>query len=344
MSKAIDNEDLIRYYAQPGHGYTDQELAERLGVDRTAIYKRRTRLETQYPLEQTERGRYKLDRTRLISQIGVSQNEALILYLATRRLSRNTRLAKKHVQNALEKLALALYKPMNERLVKAAANVPGKPDAARREAILETLVWGWGEQTKVHLRYQGLRSSKTTNHTICPYLIEPSPWSDSVYVIGKTNVWDAITPFQLERIDKATLSTETFEIDATFAEETMFKYAWGIWSSDKEPEPVRLKFIGREAIRRLKESTWHPEETITDPDEQGYVIWSAPIAEWQEMIPWIRGWGADVEVLGPEGLREMMMGEVRRLAEAYGWHTSKVNVQDPKISSLSQTFSDFFGD
>jgi CRISPR-associated endonuclease/helicase Cas3 len=62
------------------------------------------------------------------------------------------------------------------------------------------------------------------------------------------------------------------------------------------------------------------------------------------MIPWIRGWGADVEVLGPEGLREMMMGEVRRLAEAYGWHTSKVNVQDPKISSLSQTFSDFFGD
>jgi predicted DNA-binding transcriptional regulator YafY len=339
MVRSIENEELIRLYTQPGQGYTDQELADRLGVDRTAIYKRRIKLEAEYPFDQPERGRYKIDRTRLISQIGVSQNEALILYLATRRLSRNTRLAKKHVQNALEKLALALYKPMNERLVKAAANVSGHPDAARREAILETLVRGWGEQTKVHLRYQGLRSSKTTNHTICPYLIEPSPWSDSVYVIGKTNVWDAVTPFQLERIEKAILSTETFEIDTTFEEETLFKYAWGIWSSDKEPEQVRLKFTGQEAIRRLKESMWHPEEKITGPDEYGHVTWSAPIAEWQEMIPWIRGWGADCEVLEPVALRETLMGEAKAMAEKYGWFVSS-QANEQKRSTLD----DFFGD
>lgn len=343
MARSIENEELIRLYTQPGHGHTDQELADRLGVDRTAIYKRRTRLEAEYPFEQPVRGRYKIDRRRLISQIGVSQNEALILYLATRRLSRNTRLAKKHVQNALEKLALALYKPMNERLVKAAANVPGHSDAARREAILETLVRGWGEQTKVHLRYRGLRSNKTTNHTICPYLIEPSPWSDSVYVIGKTNVWDAVTPFQLERIEKATLSTETFEIETTFAEEALFKYAWGIWSSDKEPELVRLKFTGQEAIRRLKESMWHPEEQITDPDERGHVIWSAPIAEWQEMLPWIRGWGADCEVLGPEGLRLELRAEARRLARIYDWEVHRIG-QHNATEDEHRFFDDFFGE
>lgn len=342
MSKTIDNEDLIRYYTQPGNGYTDQELADRLGVDRTAIFKRRTRLETQYPFKQTRRGRYKIDRKRLISSIGVNQNEALILYLATRRLSRSTRLAKKHVQNSLEKLALALYKPMNERLVKAAANVLEHPDAQRREAILETLVRGWGEQLRVHIRYLALNSTRPMNHTISPYLIEPSPWSDSVYVVAKTNVWDGFVPFQLERIEKASLSTEPFTIDPKFEEETLFKYTWGIWYGDREPEMVRLKFTGREAVRRLKESVWHPEESVSEPDEQGHVIWQAPIAEWREMLPWIRGWGADCEVLEPEALRETLMGEAKAMAEMYGWHTSKS--ENPNPSSLAQTFNDFFGD
>ncbi|MBN1991906.1 MAG: WYL domain-containing protein [Anaerolineae bacterium] len=343
MSKTIDTEELIRLYTQPGNGYSDQELADRLGVGRDAVFRRRQKLEQDYPFIQTGYGRYKIDREKFISHVGVNQYEALVLYLATRRLSRNTRLAKRHVQNALEKLALALYKPMTERLVKAAAAVPDHPDAARRQAILEELVRGWAEQLKVHIRYRGLTSDKATNHTISPYLIEPSPWSDSVYVVAKTNVWDGMTPFQLERIKKATLSTEPFEIERDFAEETLFKYAWGIWSSDKEPSPVKLRFTGREAMRRVQESVWHPEQKL-EPQPDGSLVWSAPIAEWKEMLPWIRGWGSDVEVLEPVELREMMMGEARRLAELYGWRAAKVSAKGPETSSLSQTFSDFFGD
>ena len=44
-------------------------------------------------------------------------------------------------------------------------------------------------------------------------------------------------------------------------------------------------------------------------------------AEWREMLPWIRGWGADVEVLDPADLRDEMMGESKRLASIYGWQT-----------------------
>ena len=240
-----------------------------------------------------------------------------MLYLATRRLSRSTRLAKTHVQNALEKLAAALYRPMNERLVKVAADVPDRPDAARREAILEELIRGWAEQIKVRIRYKGLKASKVTNHTICPYLIEPSPWSDSVYVIAKTNVWDDITPFQLERIEKAVLTTEQFEVDSRFEEEGLFKYAWGIWTGDQSPETVRLRFTGREAVRRVQESVWHPGQTISEPDEQGHVVWEAPIAEWREMLPWVRGWGADVEVLEPENLREALEKATADLTKLY---------------------------
>lgn len=340
MSKWIDDEELIRLYVQPGDGFTDQELADRFEVGREAIFKRRKKLQDEdgIPIEATERGRYKINREKFLSHIRVNQGEALVLYLATRRLSRSTRLAKRLVQNALEKLALALYKPMTERLVKAAAEVSEHPETKKREAVLEELIRGWTEQLKVHIRYRGLKSDKATNHTISPYLIEPSPWSDSVYVIGRTNVWDDITPFQLERIEKASLSTEPFEVDPKFAEETLFKYAWGIWYSDKQPEPVKLRFSGREAIRRLRESVWHPKQTISEPDEQGRVIWEAPIAEWQEMLPWVRGWGADVEVVGPRELRETLIGEAKKLAEQYGWY-----VTSQPAEQKNSTLSDFFG-
>jgi CRISPR-associated endonuclease/helicase Cas3 len=36
------------------------------------------------------------------------------------------------------------------------------------------------------------------------------------------------------------------------------------------------------------------------------------------MLPWIRGWGADVEVVEPENVRLALIEEVKKLAERYG--------------------------
>lgn len=344
MTKTIETDELIRRYAEPGHGYTDQELAEFFAVGREAIYKRRKKLEDAgYDFNETERGRYRLNSETFVSNIKVNWAEALILYLATRRLSRSTRLAKHPVQSALSKLATSLYKPMTERLVKAAVNVPEHPEESKRGEILTELIRGWSEHLKVHIRYRPLHSRHVTKHTICPYLIEPSPWSDSIYVIATSNVMDGYVPFQLERIEKARLGTEPFTLDANFEEDALFQYAWGIWAGDKEPETVSLKFTGPVAIRRLQESVWHPQQTISEPDEHGHVIWAAPIAEWREMLPWIRGWGADVKALAPRELRETLMGESKKLAEKYGWDVHRGTPPDSKSPSVSQTFSDFFG-
>jgi hypothetical protein len=55
------------------------------------------------------------------------------------------------------------------------------------------------------------------------------------------------------------------------------------------------------------------------------------------MLPWIRGWGADCEVLEPQELREMLMGEAKAMAELYGWHVSSA------AGAKSSTLDDFFG-
>ena len=79
---------------------------------------------------------------------------------------------------------------------------------------------------------------------------------------------------------------------------------------------VVLRFSPHVA-RRVQETRWHRSER-TEPQPDGSLVWRAQIAEPKEMLPWIRGWGADVEVLGPEGLRGTLEAEVRKMARVYG--------------------------
>jgi CRISPR-associated endonuclease/helicase Cas3 len=75
----------------------------------------------------------------------------------------------------------------------------------------------------------------------------------------------------------------------------------------------------------------------------GSLIWRARVAEPQEMLPWVRGWGADVEVLEPKELRETLRGEVRRLARTYEWEVYRANQRDA-ASDEHHFFDNFFGE
>src|SRR5215216_8199071 len=177
MTKSERLAEMKRLYIQ--RAYSDIELAERFGVDRTIIYRHRIELTGQYPIEKDAHGRYHILRTKLISEIKVNLHEALTLYLAARKTSRQTRFHDPHAANALEKLAATLRQPMTEKLLKAADAVLKQAKDPERIKIIETLAQAWVEQRKVRIRYQRLEGKDFINHTIHPYLIEPSIWSDS---------------------------------------------------------------------------------------------------------------------------------------------------------------------
>src|SRR4030042_6314675 len=119
MTKAERLQEMVWLYLQ--RGYSDIEMAERLGVDRTTVYRDRMELELENAFIQDDQGRYRLDRMQYMPNIKVNLHEALALYLAVRRASRQTRISQPHVASALEKLAVALKQPMTERLVRAAS-------------------------------------------------------------------------------------------------------------------------------------------------------------------------------------------------------------------------------
>lgn len=320
MTRAERLREMERMYVQ--RGFTDIEMAERLEVERTTVWKDRMLLEAEVPFVQDENGRWRIDRNRYLSEIRVNLHEALALYLAARRVSRQTRIAQPHVASGLEKLAAALKQPMTERLVNAAASILAQSTQPERVSTIEIITQAWVESRKLQIVYRALDARHALTHTVAPLLIEPSLWSDSTYLIARLERTGKPIPFKIERIEQAILLPETFAAEAGFDEQTLLEYAWGIWYSENEPVIVELRFAPGQPTRRVKETVWHPKETVTDTPDGG-CLWSAPVAEWQEMLPWIRGWGADCEVVRPRALRQALIRETLALATVYNLNSAE---------------------
>jgi len=67
---------------------------------------------------------------------------------------------------------------------------------------------------------------------------------------------------------------------------------------------------------RVGETRWHRTEQVERLND-GSLLWRALIAEPQEMMPWIRGWGADCEVIEPQSVRQKIIEETQSLYRLY---------------------------
>jgi predicted DNA-binding transcriptional regulator YafY len=327
ISKAKKIQDMERYFYE-GH-YSDIQMAKRLDVARETAYRYRKELiDEGVPFEQDSGGLWFIDKAKYVSSIRLNTHQALMLYLPAQKMARQTRVAQSHVADALGKLAHKLQKPMMERLVKSANRIMEQKDDPKLTKLMEKVTDAWVNQYKLEIEYQSTSSTKTVTHLFEPYLIEPSVWSDAIYVIGRSEKVNKILPLKITRMQRVSILPTSFETPSDFDEETLLKHAWGIWFSDNPGQTVKLKFQPGLPTQRLKESVWHPLETVTDTDEGG-AIWQMEVAEWQEMLPWIRGWGSGVEVSEPQDLRAELRRETLRLMATYGLESSSLSKDDP---------------
>ncbi len=180
---------------------------------------------------------------------------------------------------------------------------------------LEKITLAWAQQVKIQLWYQSDASEEVKVYIFSPYFLEPYAIGQSTYTIGYSEPQNAIRTYKIERIRKAVILRDPYEIPTDFNPEILLANAWGIWYTEGKPIEIVLKFTPR-VSGRVKETQWHQSEKIGEL-EDGSLLWRAWIAEPQEMMPWIRGWGADVEVMAPEAIRQMMIEETKRFWDLY---------------------------
>lgn len=346
MSRAENKaERLLRMEAlllSHPQGLTQSEIARKLGVDRSVIHRNLYDFGKLYPVIEHDDGRISIDRSMYLLNVSFTLHEAMAVHLASRLLATRMDKHNPHAASALRKLGISLEKlaPRISAHVKGSADVMDEADQRqdpRYLEVLEKLTLAWAEQKKAKVWHRSERTGKVFEYLMCPYFIEPYAVGQTTHVIGKDDSTGTKRTLKIERIERVEIQhKDQYQTPDDFDPRDLLADAWGIWYTENEPVEVVLKFH-RNVAQRLRETRWHRSEEETELQD-GSILWKAKVAEPQEMIPWIRAWGADCEVLEPRELRETMMGETKAMAEMYGWFTGS------KREGKSSTLNDFFGD
>lgn len=319
MNRAIRLNYLQSLFYRNPQGYRSSELARLCSVDQRTINRDLLDLcgEPFYlPLNMEDGGwRWRLMEGHRFSlpPIRLSLHEAAALYLAARLLDKVTDEPNPYVGRALLALAEALPQPVGQQIQKMLSTRLGEAGSAFAQ-VFEVITLGWATGRKVRIQYRSFSSQHEHEYVLSPYLLEASGAGYATYVIGHASYCDAVRTFKLERISHAELLEETFGVPEAFDGAAMMSRAWGVMYGEETVE-VALRFTPAVA-RRVKESIWHESQELEDCPDGGCLL-RVRVAHTLEMKPWIRGWGAECEVLAPAELRAEIAGELRRAAEVY---------------------------
>jgi predicted DNA-binding transcriptional regulator YafY len=319
MEQALDTrlmeiEALLRRHPA---GLTSSELAESLEVDSSTIRRDLARLSSA-GVELRKRGRrYQLSFHRAMRSLRLTPDEVLALYLACRLLSRQQSDRNPHAERVMQKLAEAVRDdaPRFSSYIEDAAVLQRSLHLRQGYlAVLETITQAWSEGRVIHLSYRD-QAGSITERRFHPYCIEPYGATNSCYTIGFDELRRAIRTFKLDRVVAAEMTNDRFDIPSAYNPNRLFSEAWGVVWRDTPPQMVELRFFD-DAARIVQEAFWHPSQRVV-AQQDGTCRVTFQVSEPNEMVAWIRQWGADVEVISPPKLREAIVADVLQLAERY---------------------------
>jgi CRISPR-associated endonuclease/helicase Cas3 len=324
-------------------GLRKAEIARRLGVHRATVGRYIEELSRRIPIWQDD-NLFGINRDDYLTHVRLTIHESMALHLAARLMATRTDKHNPHAASALRKLGSALDKfapQISHHLLISAEVMDGQ--AQRHDPVylevLETLTRAWSDGRMAHLWHRH-PSGRVYEYDFAPYFIEPYAVGQTAHVIGWREPPGKVRTLKIERIQRIELirPSRPYTVPEDFDPREKLADAWGIWYTEADPVEVVLKFHPRVA-GRVRETQWHRSENL-DEQPDGSLVWRAKIAEPQEMLPWMRGWGADVEVLEPRELRDQLTGEVRRLARVYGWEVHRAGLETD--NDEHRFFDDFF--
>jgi predicted DNA-binding transcriptional regulator YafY len=182
-------------------------------------------------------------------------------------------------------------------------------------AALAGAVW---DERRVHLTYERHARPKVVERTVDPLgiVLKAGVWYFVARVDDDLRTYRVAAIVDLEVLDERFTRPDDFDLADT----------WATWADDFERRlfrgeaVIRLSPSGVEMIpylmsRAMARGTQH---TIQPPDADGWVRAVVPIESVRHAHGELLRLGADVEVLEPPELREMLRATVARLAAFYG--------------------------
>ena len=329
----------LLFWRNQGRKLRTKEIATLIGVNEDTANHYLAELSTSGRLPVIKEGWYwflpndvKLE----VLPVTLTLQEAAALYLAGRLLAQTQDKRNQHIVSALTKIIgvmpMGIATHQHALLDMLVAQQANQRDTSQ---LFSVLALSWATHRTIRLRYTPPRR-QTFECLFSPYLLEPSAIGRTFYAIGHSSIVNDLRTYKMERIEAAELTEETFDIPADFDGPALLSRAWGVMYGDEEPVTVVLHF-SKWVTKRVYETIWHPSQNLRETAKG--CEWTAQIGDLTEILPWIRGWGSDCEVLEPQELREDMQKEARRLAHRYGVASAtSTSPDEPDMDLLSNIF------
>lgn len=244
--------------------------------------------------------------------------EALAVHSAARLLVHHAPTNDRHYRATLEKLAQYLPEVPRRSLLKSVDAIAMLSSKGSR--TLDQVAQAWFQQRVLRFTYTSPFGSGTPRQNeLEVYFYEVSRDNLAAYVIGfERSYHQAVRVFKLGRIESPLLLNDTYEIPESFDPHDYLKNAWGVIVG--EPMTVRLR-VREDAAYRMLEGGY-PHLSVEGELPDGGLIVDVKAAQDEnglprELLSWVLGWGAKVEVLAPGCVRNFIKREMRVALDRY---------------------------
>lgn len=246
--------------------------------------------------------------------------EVITLYLGARLLVKQHDHRNQPAESALRKLAAVLRSdaPIGKEIEQVANELAQRNENRQYQSIFRTVAESYAYRNKIKMVYKPL-GEKAFETVFETYLIEPSLVGAATYIIGKSSIDKGQrehSEYKLGRIQSVEKTNEDYTVPGKYQNLDVMRDAWSVIGGEAKVE-VKLRFAPS-AVERIEETKWHArEQTFPDPEKPGWLRWEATVPNILDMIPWVMGWGAQVEVIEPQWLFDKVKKEARELAALY---------------------------
>lgn len=182
------------------------------------------------------------------------------------------------------------------------------------EALLRDLRRAVDHRRRVRMVYYSAHSDAVTERTVRPHSL--LNWRGELYLVAFCELRGAFRDFFLPRIQTYEVWDEepAFTPEPSFDLDTYVAQAFAL-QRGKEAVTVRVKFSPYQS-RWIRERLYHPSQQ-TEPQPDGSLILTMTVPGTEEITRWLLSFGAEVEVLKPESLRESLRNIYAACQEQY---------------------------
>ena len=221
------------------------------------------------------------------------------------------------LEGELESLQGRITSLLQQKGVEAAggdSRIHIQPVAARSvpQRMFQDVLGALIERKRLNIRYHGRRRDDESEREVSPQRL--TQYRNSWYLDAWCHRANGLRSFALERILEQQPLDDAARDIASDDLADHFDASYGIFSGPAEHR-ARLRFSS-EMARWVADEVWHPDQAGSFDDEGCWLL-ELPFSSSRELIMDVMRYGAEVEVLEPDFLRQAVASEAKAAAEQY---------------------------